>query len=134
MKSLSFSEYCRQREDVPSVLECLLEAEAFARGEAESFPLHEAIGGAAPAKQQRAEHRAVGNFFAMWNKLPPEVAEQAREKFRLLQTDPMDPSLNFKAWTFGHDIWQARVNFRWRALAKKTFNRSGGDVIPHQIV
>ena len=59
-------------------------------------------------------------FWACFNALPEEIQQQAREKYRLWQTDTFHPSLHFKP-LFGN-VWSVRINQSYRALGRKKDN------------
>ena len=61
--------------------------------------------------------KADPEFWSCFDRLPQDVQEVAREKFRFWQRDPFHPSLHFKQLTPG--IWSARVNLYYRALARQ---------------
>jgi hypothetical protein len=48
--------------------------------------------------------------------LPPEVRQQARNKYRLWRQNPHHPSLHFKRVSDKEPLYSIRVNIGWRAL------------------
>lgn len=67
-------------------------------------------------------HRATKDFVAKFRsiEIPTEVKEKARNVFLATQGDPM----RFLKHLFqsGGDVWQAKINDKWRALAVKVDN------------
>ena len=59
-------------------------------------------------------HRASARFWDAYNKLAPDIQEQADKQFQLLKQDARHPSLQFKKVG---KIWSARVSLAIRALA-----------------
>lgn len=59
-------------------------------------------------------HYASPDFWALFNQLPEEVQDLARNNYELLKADPYQPSLHFKK--VGR-YWSVRVGHRYRALA-----------------
>ncbi len=53
--------------------------------------------------------------------IPNDIQQLADKNFALLKTDPHHPSIRFKK--VGH-LWSARVDLRYRALAKGAYGRS----------
>jgi hypothetical protein len=61
--------------------------------------------------------KADPEFWSCFNRLPQDIQNIAREKYLLWQEDPFHPSLHFKELT--PDIWSARINKQYRALARR---------------
>ena len=59
-------------------------------------------------------HFASPDFWKLFNELPAEVQELARQNFELLKSDPRHPSLHFKRLK---NHWSVRVGRGYRALA-----------------
>ena len=59
-------------------------------------------------------HFASPDFWHLFNALPSEVRELARQNYELLKADPYHPSLHFKR-VGGY--WSVRVGRGYRALA-----------------
>ena len=59
-------------------------------------------------------HHANADFWVCYNALPEAVRAQADKAYALLSSNPRHPSLQFKK--IG-DLWSARVNLNYRALA-----------------
>jgi len=59
-------------------------------------------------------HHASGRFWDAYNKLEPQVQEQADKQFDLLKRNPRHPSLQLKKVGA---VWSARGNLTIRALA-----------------
>lgn len=57
------------------------------------------------------------DFWDSYSNLPPNVKQQARKAYRLWANDNFHPSLHFKK--VGNDLWSARINYDYRALALK---------------
>ena len=60
------------------------------------------------------------DFWVCYNAPPGEIQRQAREKFRLWQTDAFNAALHFKP--FIEDVWSVRVNQNYRALGRRHGN------------
>ncbi|MSU57954.1 MAG: hypothetical protein EXS35_07195 [Pedosphaera sp.] len=61
-----------------------------------------------------------GDFWSCFNALPAEIQEQARDKYRLWQSDTFHSALQFKP-LFGN-VWSVRINQNYRALGRKRNN------------
>jgi len=59
-------------------------------------------------------HFTSSDFWKLFNELPAEVQQLARENFELLKADSYHPSLHFKR-VGGY--WSVRVGRNYRALA-----------------
>lgn len=64
---------------------------------------------------------ALPEFWACFNRLPPQVQKIARKNFALWQQDPTLKSLGFKR--IKDDLWSVRAGSGFRALA--TFDGGG---------
>ncbi len=60
--------------------------------------------------------RAHPKFWKLYNALPEAVRRQADKQFALWCNNSGHPSLNFKK--VGDDLWSARVDQNYRALAR----------------
>jgi mRNA-degrading endonuclease RelE of RelBE toxin-antitoxin system len=63
--------------------------------------------------------RATPRFWKALSRLPENIKERARKAFRLLQTDPLDPSLVFKRIHGSTKIYSARVDHGYRAVGRR---------------
>ena len=61
--------------------------------------------------------RTTGRFREAFATLPPRVQRQARNAYRLFQSDPRHPSLHFKQVHASRLIFSARVGLGYRAVA-----------------
>jgi len=59
-------------------------------------------------------------FWAFFGKLPVNLQELAREKFRLWQEDAFSPGLQFKP--LFKDLWSVRINQQYRAVGRRREN------------
>ena len=59
-------------------------------------------------------HKTTARFWHCFDALPASVQEIARKNFRILQLNPLHPSLHFKKVG---KFWSARVGNQYRALA-----------------
>jgi hypothetical protein len=59
-------------------------------------------------------HRAGSRYWRLFDALPPEIQQIARENFALLRSDPRHPSLHFKRVG---NYWSVRVGRNYRAVA-----------------
>ncbi len=66
-------------------------------------------------------HRATEDFWKYYDALPARIRERADKQFALLKDNPQHRSLQFKKLgeRSGQEIWSARVNLKYRALAVK---------------
>ncbi len=62
-------------------------------------------------------HQTTPRFWAFYYALPLEVQRLADKQHGLLEENPKHPSLHFKE--VGSELWSARVNDSYRALAIK---------------
>lgn len=65
------------------------------------------------------KHRASSDFWSDYRRLPASVRIAAVKQFAVLRANPFHPSLHFKKLmdSAGEEVWSARVNRRYRALA-----------------
>lgn len=68
--------------------------------------------------RERQGYRAFWNCF---QRLPADVQQVARAKYRLWERDPFHPSLHFKELV--PNLRSVRVNLSYRALARRTGDR-----------
>jgi hypothetical protein len=61
--------------------------------------------------------KATADFWQALERLPHDIQNQAKEKFRLWQRNPFHPSLHFKELHPG--LWSARITLSHRALARR---------------
>ncbi len=61
--------------------------------------------------------RTQEDFWGCFERLPADVQQQARERFRLWQKDAFNPALHFKP--LHGDVWSVRVNQQYRALGRR---------------
>lgn len=59
-------------------------------------------------------HSANADFWFCYRKLPEDIQRIADKSYALLRSNPRHPSLQFKKVG---DLWSARVNLNYRALA-----------------
>jgi hypothetical protein len=59
----------------------------------------------------------VGEFWALYESLPPEVQRAARKQFALWRANPRHRSLHFKQ--IRPSLWSARITDDYRALATR---------------
>ena len=60
--------------------------------------------------------KATRAFWQLYGALPPEVAAQARDAYKLFQQNPQHPGLRFKRVHATQPIYSARVGARHRAV------------------
>jgi hypothetical protein len=63
------------------------------------------------------ESRATRQFWRLLSQLPVETQADARRAYRLFQTNPSHPGLQFKKLEGEDDIYSARIGLGYRALA-----------------
>ena len=66
--------------------------------------------------------KTLPSFWKCFEKLPVEIQELAREKYRLWQEHPFHAALHFKEVRPG--VWSIRITQKYRALGQES-----GDVI-----
>ena len=62
-------------------------------------------------------HHANSDFWFCYRNLPEDIQQLADKAYSLLRSNPRHPSLQFKKVG---DLWSARINLNYRALAVKT--------------
>lgn len=62
-------------------------------------------------------HQTTARFWVCFHDLPLEIQQLADKQHVLLEQNPSHPSLHFKE--VGKQLWSARVNDSYRALALK---------------
>jgi hypothetical protein len=60
--------------------------------------------------------RASREFWALFDKLPEKIQEQARKQYELFSQDPFHPSLRLKRVG---PFWSARISRSYRATAAR---------------
>lgn len=60
--------------------------------------------------------RTTERFRKVFEKLSPQIQEQAREAYRLFEQNPQHPSLRFKKIHKSQDIYSVRISRDYRAL------------------
>ena len=56
------------------------------------------------------------DFLACFKRLPDRIKRQAKKNYRLWQSNPSHPSLQFKKVATKEEIYSVRVGIGWRAL------------------
>jgi hypothetical protein len=64
-------------------------------------------------------NRTTSQFRSLLAALPEDVQRQARKAFKLYETDPNHPSLNFERLHTRGEYYSARVNQQYRVMAKR---------------
>lgn len=64
--------------------------------------------------------KTQADFWACYRALPAAIRKLAREKFRLWQEEPFNPSLHFKELI--GEVWSVRINQNYRALGRRNGN------------
>ena len=59
---------------------------------------------------------ATPRFWAAYRALPDDVRQLARKAYRLFQTDPHHPGLNFKKVHTTEPLYSIRIGYGYRAL------------------
>jgi hypothetical protein len=65
----------------------------------------------------------TGQFWDRLRSLPQPVRRQAREAYKLFQTNPSHPSLHFKQIDPRLSSWSVRINIDYRALGIRERDR-----------
>lgn len=60
-------------------------------------------------------HRAVDDFWELYDGLPKKIQQLANKNYELLKANPSPPSLDFK--NLKGSVWSVRVGLHYRALA-----------------
>jgi hypothetical protein len=63
------------------------------------------------------ESRASRRFWRLFSNLPLEIQQDAKRSFRLFQSNPTHPSLQFKKLEGEDNLYSARIGLGYRALA-----------------
>jgi len=63
------------------------------------------------------QSRTTRKFWRLFSDLPLDVQRDAQRAYRLFQSNPAHPSLQFKKLDGEEDIYSARVGLGYRALA-----------------
>lgn len=63
------------------------------------------------------ESRVTRRFWRLFADLPLDVRRDAKRAYRLFQTNPAHPGLQFKKISGLDDIYSARIGLGYRALA-----------------
>ena len=58
----------------------------------------------------------ISPFWKLFDALPLEVQQHARQAFLQFQNDPFYPSLMFKEVNQKYDVWSARIDDQYRVL------------------
>ena len=60
--------------------------------------------------------RTTHKFWRLFDKLPVEIQNHARQSYQLFQGNPAYPSLNFKRVDTNEPIYSVRIGIHYRAL------------------
>lgn len=63
------------------------------------------------------QSRTTRRFWRLFSELPSDVQREAKGAYRLFQSNPSHPSLQFKKVEGEDDIYSARISLGYRALA-----------------
>ena len=63
------------------------------------------------------QSRTTRQFWRLFSNLPSDVQKEAKRAYRLFQTNPAHPGLQFKKLEGEDDIYSARIGLGYRALA-----------------
>ncbi len=63
------------------------------------------------------QSRTTRRFWGLFSDLPPDVQQEAKKAYRLFQSNPAHPGLQFKKLEGGDDLDSVRIGFDHRALA-----------------
>ena len=61
--------------------------------------------------------RTTRKFWRLFSELPIDVQEDARRAWRLFQSNPAHPGLQFKKLEGEDNLYSARIGLEYRALA-----------------
>lgn len=64
-------------------------------------------------------NKTTKQFRKLLDALPEDVRQQARKAFKLYETDPNHPGLNFERLHTRGEYYSARVDQQYRVLAKR---------------
>ena len=63
----------------------------------------------------------TGEWWEMYNNLPPAIQSTARERYNLFLSDPRETSLHFKPLQYVNgNFWSIAINANYRAIGIKT--------------
>ena len=60
--------------------------------------------------------RATARFWELFQRLPANIQDEAREAYKLFMLDPKHPGLQFKRVSQKRPVYSARVTREYRAL------------------
>jgi hypothetical protein len=63
------------------------------------------------------ESKTTRQFWRLFSDLPSDVQGEAKRAYRIFQTNPAHPGLQFKKLKGEEDIYSARIGLGYRALA-----------------
>jgi hypothetical protein len=63
------------------------------------------------------QSRTTRHFWRLFSDLPLDVQQAAKRVYRLFQTNPSHPGLQFKKLEGEDDLYSARIGLDYRALA-----------------
>jgi hypothetical protein len=63
------------------------------------------------------QSRTTRKFWRLFSNLPIEIQRDAKRAYRLFQSNPAHPSLQFKKLEGEGDLYSARIGLEYRALA-----------------
>ena len=63
------------------------------------------------------QSRTTRRFWRLFSKLPADIQRDAQRAYRLFQSDPAHPGLQFKKLEGEEAIYSARIGLDYRALA-----------------
>jgi mRNA-degrading endonuclease RelE of RelBE toxin-antitoxin system len=69
------------------------------------------------------QSRTTRQFWRLLSDLPSDVQRDAKRAYRLFETNPAHPGLQFKKLEGEDDIYSARIGLDYRALAVVKRNR-----------
>ena len=69
------------------------------------------------------QSRTTRQFWRLFFSLPAGVQRDAKRAYRLFETNPAHPGLQFKRLEGEDDIYSARIGLDYRALAVRKGNR-----------
>jgi hypothetical protein len=69
------------------------------------------------------QSRTTRQFRRLFSQLPADVQQEAKRAYRLFESNPAHPSLQFKKLQGEDDIYSARIGLDYRALAVMKKNR-----------
>ena len=69
------------------------------------------------------QSRTTRKFWRLFSSLPVDVQRDAKRAYRLFQSNPAHPGLQFKKLEGEDDIYSARIGLDYQALAVKKQDR-----------